>query len=206
MRIISGALKGRKLARPKGPGVRPTTDRVREALFQILESSYGVEWQGSSVLDLFAGSGALGIEALSRGADHAVFVEQHRQAAALAARNIEQCGLIGRAELLKTDVFRLLKSGKAFQAPYRPFSVIFADPPYGKGISSRLLDAVSQRACSLQKGALFVVEESRKTGLERRFKGGCVSLDLQERRVYGDTAIFFYTVERSLYDKQPCPE
>lgn len=196
MRIIGGKLRGRKLVCPKGKGVRPTTDRVREALFQVLESTYGVKWQGIRIMDLFAGSGALGIEALSRGAGHGIFLEHERQAFAALEKNIERCGLTSRAELLRGDVFRLLNR-KVFRKSSRPVSLIFADPPYGKGFSSRLFDALSKKGCFLREGGLVVVEERKETDPGRAFRGTCADLVLQEKRIYGDTALFFYAAAGS---------
>lgn len=196
MRIIGGKLKGRKLVCPKGKGVRPTTDRVREALFQVLESAFGVKWQGIRIMDLFAGSGALGIEAISRGAGHGIFVEHERQAFAAMEKNIERCGLTSRAELLRADCFRLLNR-KVFEKSSMPVSLIFADPPYGKGLSSRLLDVLSEKGCFLREEGFVVIEDRKETDPGKAFRGACADLVLQQKRIYGDTALFFYAAARS---------
>ena len=122
MRIVAGAAKGRRLANP-GPGTRPTSDRVREALFSSLEAT--VRLQGARVLDLFAGTGAVGLEALSRGAVQVVLVEKNRAALGVLRRNVAAVGLPG-AEVVASPVERYLAG-----APEHPFDVVFADPPYG---------------------------------------------------------------------------
>ncbi len=193
MRIIRGTLKGRKLSCPRGKLVRPTTDRVRESLFQILESAYGKSWPGVRVIDLFAGSGILGIEALSRGARSGIFVEKDRQAASILKKNIEICGLSARARLIRSNVFSVIKAG-AIRKYAGGGSVVFADPPYGKGISSRLLGMISETGFFLSERDLVIVEESSRTELVENFQGRETELELQDKRVYGDTALFFYAV------------
>ncbi|MDH3704647.1 MAG: 16S rRNA (guanine(966)-N(2))-methyltransferase RsmD [Acidimicrobiia bacterium] len=122
MRVIAGEARGRTLTAPEGRTVRPTSDRVREAVFNVLYSLGGVE--GSVVVDLFAGSGALGIEALSRGADHAVFVESDREALAAIETNLATLGLDDRAEVVARDVWSWLEQHTG------TVDLVFADPPY----------------------------------------------------------------------------
>lgn len=125
MRVISGKAKGHKIRSLKGGGLRPTADRVRESLFARL----GDRVEGARVLDLFAGSGALGIEALSRGAEHATFVENHRRAVEVIRQNLEDTKLIGNAKVVEASVRRFLaKPAKV------AFDLVFMDPPYAEGV------------------------------------------------------------------------
>src|SRR5262245_39976844 len=128
MRVVAGKLRSRPLAGPKSDAVRPTSDRLREALFNVLTHSYGDPMTGARVLDLFAGTGALGIEAISRGAAYALFVDEGIEARALLRDNIESLGLGGVTRIFRRDATRL---GPAH--PIEPFSLVFLDPPYSKG-------------------------------------------------------------------------
>lgn len=126
MRIIAGEYRGRRIRTTEGPGYRPATGKVRESLFSMLES-LGVEWGATRVADIFAGSGSLGIEALSRGGLDAVFVEKAPPAAALIRSNLEALGVErGRYSVVKADALRWLDGGRG------PFGLVFIDPPYGK--------------------------------------------------------------------------
>ena len=127
MRVVSGEARGRRLVAPAGQDTRPTTDRVRESMFNALESLEAVA--GATVLDLFAGSGALGIEALSRGAARCTFVEHDRAALAAVRANLEATGLAGRAEVVSGDAHRALTS---FSAAGRRFDLALLDPPYAR--------------------------------------------------------------------------
>jgi len=151
MRIISGQWRGRPLDAPPGQGTRPTADRVRETLFSMLASRLGT-FEGLRVADLFAGSGALGLEALSRGAAFAAFVETDSAASRVIRGNIERLGAGERARVL---------GGSALPLPTsEPFDLIFADPPYAEGSGSAAVDAV-QRAGWLAAGGWMSVETSR---------------------------------------------
>ncbi len=154
MRVVGGHLRGRRIVAPSGSATRPTSDRVREALFSIVESRFG-PLDGSSVLDLFAGSGALGIEALSRGASWATFVDSDAAAAAAIAANIKALGLDGRAAVVRRDALRL----DAARLPGRPFALLLADPPY-RIEPHEVLDALERLAVSgcLVPGAPVVYE------------------------------------------------
>lgn len=168
MRVAGGDLRGRRLHVPRGRGVRPTTERVREAVFSILA---GVE--GARVLDLFCGSGALGIEALSRGAAHATLVDTRPGA---AQRNAEELGLKESAEVVRSEALRFLRTAEA-----GAFDVIFCDPPYR--LAARLaedLDPLISR--SIAEGGRVIVESSPDAPLE-------LSLPLRLQRAYGDTLI-----------------
>ncbi len=176
--------------------VRPTTDRVKESLFQILETSFGVDWRKRQVVDLFAGSGTLGMEALSRGARSAIFVERERQPAQALKENLNRCEVASRARLIRKDVFRVLKTGSLFRSGQKVDLswLVFADPPYGRGLSSRLLQMISETGGGLGEDDMVVVEESSKEDLAAAFHGAALGLELKDRRVYGDTAIFFYAI------------
>jgi 16S rRNA (guanine966-N2)-methyltransferase len=176
MRIVGGKLRSRPLAGPKSDAVRPTTDRLREALFNILTHSYGDPITGARVLDLFAGTGALGIEAISRGAAYALFVDEGVEARALLRDNVEALGLGGVTRIFRRDATRL---GPAH--PLEPFSLAFLDPPYGKGLAEKAL--VSGREGGWFKPeALVVVEEAADAG----FKAP-EGFTEEERRRYDDT-------------------
>jgi 16S rRNA (guanine966-N2)-methyltransferase len=182
MRVVGGRLRSRPIAGPKGAGkannLRPTADALRESLFNILAHAYGDPVDGARVLDLFAGTGALGIEAISRGAAYALFVDDGVEARALLRDNVETLGLGGLTRIFRRDATRL---GPAH--PLEPFSLAFLDPPYGKGLAEKAL--VSARDGGwLVSQALLVVEEAA----EARFAapGGFSEL---ERRAYDDTEL-----------------
>jgi 16S rRNA (guanine966-N2)-methyltransferase len=178
MRIVGGRLRGRALAAPKSQAVRPTADRLREALFNILAHAYGDPVTGARVLDLFAGTGALGFEALSRGAQFALFVDDGAEARALLRENVAVLGLGGVTRIFRRDATRL---GAAH--PLEPFGLVFLDPPYGQGLADKAL--ASARAGGWLAGdALIVVEEAAKAGFAA--PDGFAEL---ERRVYDDTAL-----------------
>ena len=134
MRIVGGRWGGRTLQGPKRDGIRPTSDRLREALFNILAHAYGDPVSGARVLDLFAGSGALGLEALSRGAAFVLFVDDGAEARALIRQNVETLGAAGVTRIFRRDATRL---GDVH--PNEPFSLVFLDPPYGKGLAEKAL-------------------------------------------------------------------
>src|SRR5262249_19841680 len=154
MRVVGGKLRSRPLAGPKTDAIRPTADRLREALFNILTHSYGDPVAGARVLDLFAGTGALGIESISRGAAYALFVDEGVEARALLRDNIEALGLGGVTRIFRRDATRL---GQAH--PLEPFSLVFLDPPYRKGLAEKALMS-AQAGGWLNRGALIVVEEA----------------------------------------------
>jgi len=134
MRVVGGRLRGRALKGPQSQTIRPTADRLRESLFNILIHAYGDPIEGARVLDLFAGTGALGIEALSRGAAFALFVDDGVEARALLRGNVEALGLGGTTKVFRRDATQL---GPAH--PVEPFSLVFTDPPYGKGLAEKAL-------------------------------------------------------------------
>jgi 16S rRNA (guanine966-N2)-methyltransferase len=180
MRVVGGRLRSRPIAGPKSDSVRPTSDRLREALFNILTHSYGDPVAGARVLDLFAGTGALGIEAISRGADYALFVDEGVEARALLRDNVESLGLGGVTRIFRRDASRL---GPAH--PLDPFSLVFLDPPYGKGLAEKSLISARDGGW-LMPEALLVVEEAADAG----FKAPDGFAELERRR-YDDTEFTF---------------
>ena len=129
MRIVGGEFRGRPLATPRSQSIRPTTDRTREAVFNVLTHGFPEKLEGARVLDLFAGTGALGLEALSRGAAHCLFIEESAEGRGLIRTNVEAFGLQGRTKIFRRDATGLGDAGTI-----APFGLVFADPPYGKGL------------------------------------------------------------------------
>ncbi|MCZ7641776.1 MAG: 16S rRNA (guanine(966)-N(2))-methyltransferase RsmD [Pseudorhodoplanes sp.] len=179
MRIVGGRWRGRTLAGPKSQSLRPTADRPRETLFNILMHAYGDPVTGARVLDLFAGTGALGLEALSRGASFALFVDDGAEARAIIRENVERLGAGGASRIFRRDAARL---GDAH--PLEPFSLVFCDPPYGKGLAEKAL-ASARAGGWLTDDALIVVEET--TGAFAAPEG----FSEIERRAYDDTEFVF---------------
>jgi len=180
MRVVGGRLRSRPIAGPKSHGLRPTADRLRETLFNILAHAYGDPVTGARVLDLFAGTGALGIEAVSRGASFALFVDDGVEARALLRANTETLGLGGVSRIFRRDATKL---GPCH--PLEPFSLVFADPPYGKGLAEKAL-ASARDGGWLKPDALVVVEEAADAG----FKAP-EGFEELERRQYDDTELVF---------------
>jgi 16S rRNA (guanine966-N2)-methyltransferase len=180
MRIVGGSLRGRALAAPKSQAIRPTADRLRESLFNILAHAYGNPIADARVLDLFAGTGALGIEALSRGAAFTLFIDDGAEARALLRENVTALGLGGTTRIFRRDATKL---GAAH--PLEPFSLIFLDPPYGQGLAEKAL--VSARDGGwFTPDALIVVEESTKANL-----AAPTAFSEVERRHYDETELIF---------------
>jgi 16S rRNA (guanine966-N2)-methyltransferase len=176
VRIVGGRLRGRALAAPKSQGIRPTADRLRESLFNILMHAYDDPISGVRVLDLFAGTGALGLEAISRGAAFALFVDDGAEARALLRQNVESLSLAAVTRIFRRDATRL---GPAH--PLEPFGLAFLDPPYGKGLAEKAL-ASARDGGWLTGDALIVVEEATDAG----FKAP-EGFNEIERRRYDDT-------------------
>ena len=179
MRVVGGKLRGRALVTPKDSDVRPTSDRVREAVFNILE--HGIEdfeIKGANVLDLFAGTGALGIEALSRGAAQGVFVDNVAASRALIQENIQALGLGGIATIFRRGAMDL---GAAYRK--LSFQLVFADPPYGKGLGEQAIAAAIASGW-LADGAVIVIEESAEA--EVMLPEACEEID---QRRYGNTQV-----------------
>jgi len=176
LRIIAGSLKGRTIDTPSWDGLRPTSDRLRETLFNVLAPVI----RGARFLDGFAGTGAVGIEAISRGAAHVTFVEQDRRAAALVEANLKRCGVNDRYAIIRADFRRAVeRSGES------PFDIIFLDPPYG---AATLAAALESAAPLVGPATLLVVEHARRDEAPAAVQG------LQRTRALtsGDSALGFY--------------
>ncbi len=179
MRIISGEMRGFKLRAPKGTDTRPTSDRVKESLFSIL----GYIESTSKVLDLFAGSGNVGLEFLSRGAEEAYFIDSSAESVSVIKENIKKCRVEDCTYVYKNDV---LKSIDILSRKRKKFDYIFLDPPYKRGIAEEVLEKISE-ADILNEGALVIVEH--EDGLEfEEYKG----LENIDSRKYGSTGITFF--------------
>ena len=182
MRVVAGRLKGRAILAPPSRAIRPTSDRLRETLFDIIAHRHAGRLDGARVLDLFAGSGALGIEALSRGASFVLFVDNGSEARALLRGNVEALALGGVTRIWRADAAKL---GKAPSAP--PFDLAFLDPPYDQNLAPPALAGLVAGGW-LSPDALVVVEESAKAPLAA--PPGLLTLD---ERVYGDTKLVFFS-------------
>ncbi|MBO6900171.1 MAG: 16S rRNA (guanine(966)-N(2))-methyltransferase RsmD [Rhizobiaceae bacterium] len=180
MRVVGGRLRGRTLVTPSSPAIRPTSDRTREAVFNILAHARQGGLNGLRVLDLFAGTGAQGIEALSRGASACLFVEEAAEARGIIRDNIEAFGLTGVAKIFRRDATSLGDVGTIM-----PFDLVFADPPYGKGLGEKALTAALDGGW-LKAGARVVLEEA--SGASFALPAGFA---LADEREYGDTVIRF---------------
>lgn len=190
MRVIAGSARGRKLFSPPGgkkcQSIRPTADRVKEAIFSIL----GPKTAGATVLDLYAGTGALGIEALSRGAAAGLFIDSNRPALETIARNLELCNFTDQAHIMQKD----LRQGLAFlnhqQLLPAPSTLVLVDPPYRRDLALFTLEALGTLNC-LAKDCIIVVEEDKKTPLP----SATSFFTRYDTRTYGDTGIFFYRMD-----------
>jgi len=180
LRVISGFAKGRHLKTPRGKWVRPTSDRVKESLFNILASKI----PASVFLDLFAGSGSIGIEALSRGCTKAIFVDINPRAILFIKDNLSSLGFTGKARIFKLDV---LKALDLFKKQNLKFDIVFMDPPYFKKYEVKALEKTNESGL-LKKGGTVVIESSKKTILPSRVG----DFFLYRRTEYGDTALNFY--------------
>ena len=180
MRVVGGRLRGRNLASPSSHDIRPTADRLRESVFNILLHAYGDPVTGARVLDLFAGTGALGIEAISRGAGFALFVDNGAEARALLRNNVEALALGGVTKVFRRDATNL---GPAH--PVEPFSLAFLDPPYGRGLVETALLSLRDGGW-LTPDALVVVEEATAAGFAAPH-----GFEELERRAYDDTEFVF---------------
>jgi 16S rRNA (guanine966-N2)-methyltransferase len=186
MRVIAGEAKGRRLKAPKGRELRPTGDRVKEALFNILPH----DLSGRKVLDLFAGTGNLSIEALSRGAEEAVLVDISRDAVQVIEENVRGLGLTERARVLTAPVF---KSVRMLSRGEERFDLIFLDPPYDKELVGETLKAIAAEGLLAESGVV-VAEHSVREKVQERYG----ALALSDQRRYGDTMLSFFG-----YSKEP---
>lgn len=189
LRIIAGRFKGRRIVSPKGVSVRPTADRVKEALFQMID----IPLEGASVLDLCAGSGNLGLEALSRGASSCCFVDRSAHCCRAIRKNCERLGLRGGVDARRLDCIRAIR---LFHGSGERFSLVLADPPYWKSknrqsVSKKVLCALDSYA-SFTLPALVVLEHSK----EDLIPAGLTRLTLHKQRKYGETMLSFFAVKK----------
>ncbi|QJW44378.1 16S rRNA (guanine(966)-N(2))-methyltransferase RsmD [bacterium BFN5] len=190
MRIITGSAKGTKLKAPRGLDTRPTTDRVKESIFNILGNAV----YEAMVLDLFAGTGSLGLEALSRGAQRAVFVDQNTSSIHVIKENVDHTKMSDKAEILKSDV---LKTIEKFTKTKDLFDIVFCDPPYNKGYINKVLQLIDQGAIVAEQ-AILVLEHSRHEQLANQWD----NLVLKRSERYGETIVSFL-IYNSQQTKKP---
>jgi 16S rRNA (guanine966-N2)-methyltransferase len=179
MRIIAGRAKGKRLHSPRGRGIRPTADRVKESIFNIL----GEQWEGIRVLDLFAGTGSLGLEAVSRGAEEVVFIEKSRSALDLLKKNIFLCGFDSNAVVLPMSVphgLTLMGQRRQF------FHLIFADPPYDRGWVERTIGQILIHRVLTEDGLVVIEHGPNESPAQRHGK-----LAILRQKTYGETTITF---------------
>ena len=182
MRIVAGKFKGREILGPTSIATRPTSDRVRESLFNILAHGIeGFELEDARVMDLFAGTGALGLEALSRGAKFCQFVEESAEARGIIRKNADAFGAIGQCKIWKRDATDL---GNC--APQSPFALVFVDPPYGQGLGEKALRSLVGGEW-VAVGGVVVLEEG-----EAVVVGNVAGLTLMDTRVYGAACVRIY--------------
>ena len=179
MRVISGKLRGKRLFSVKGLSLRPTSDRVREAIFDILQGQIAER----KVLDLFAGTGALGIEALSRGASSAVFVENSPKSLSALQRNLAECRLQEFSSILNKEV---MDGIRFLEGQGSIFDLIFLDPPYGKGLTRKTLEALAQSPVVTPETQM-VAEHSPDENLDKM-----PYLEMTDQRKYGGTGVSFF--------------
>ncbi len=180
MRIISGSLKGRQLIAFKAPHIRPTTDRVKESLFNILMGHI----EGARILDLFSGTGALALECISRGARHVDLVESHKVSLRIIRENLALCRVESGFKLNSMDVFKYLESYQG-----EPYDVILVDPPFTRSWAHRLLGEIGSRAHLLSENSQLVIEASSKEQVDESYPG-LLRLD---QRGFGDKNLHFFT-------------
>lgn len=189
MRVVAGRLSGRTIRTPATDAVRPTYDRVRESVFAIVEP----ELEDAVVLDLFAGSGSLGIESLSRGARSATFVEKDPGVLRVTRENVESLGLTEQCRLVRGDAMVLLTSA----VPGGPFDVVFVDPPYESGLAAEALESLSLSG-HLSEGAVVVVEHSAGDELDDTV--GRLTRIRSKR--YGSTTVDFYETRATVTGRE----
>jgi 16S rRNA (guanine(966)-N(2))-methyltransferase RsmD len=191
MRIIAGTLKGRRLEAPTWDGLRPTSDKLRETLFNVLAPRI----QGARVVDAFAGTGALGLEAISRGASFAAFIEQDRRAQALIARNLAACGVSDGYAMIPASIARgveMLRADPAFE----PFDIILLDPPYDSQpvtiAAAEPVETLMRLSALLAPGGIMVLEHAKR----RPAPEAAGPLALTRRMIAGDSALAYYAWRR----------
>jgi len=183
MRIVGGSLKGRPLQSPKGMATRPTTDRTRESLFNIL--THKIDFEACRTLDLFAGTGALGFEAISRGSEYCVFIEEASNARGSIRENVEALQLSGITKIFRRDATRLGNIGTL-----KPFDLVFADPPYRKSYGEKAAKSLREGDW-LKPDAIFILEEATDA-----FPEALKGYELDDKRTYGETTIGFFSLRK----------
>lgn len=186
MRIVGGKYRGRSIASPKTDKIRPTKDRTRESLFNILEHSYSDLLEDGRMLELFAGTGAVGIEALSRGCEFVLFVEQSIEGRGLLRQNTDNLSLHGCTKIFKRDATKLGPLSK-----FEQFTILFADPPYGLGLGEKAILSAVDNGWMIDQ-ALVILEE--RSDVEPVLDARFTQLD---KRPFGDTNIWFYSFSAS---------
>lgn len=182
LRIVGGKFRGRDILGPTTGDTRPTSDRVRESIFNILAHGIADFTLGDArVMDVFAGTGALGLEAISRGAKFCLFVEESAEARGIIRKNTDACGVIGQCKIWRRDATDLGPS-----APQSPFTLVFADPPYNKSLGEKAMVSLVQGGW-LAAGAIVVLEENVKAVV-----ADVAGLTLIDERAYGDTQVRIY--------------
>ncbi len=182
IRVIGGKAKGRKLQLVPGESTRPITDRVKESLFNII----GADIQGATMLDLFAGTGSVGIEALSRGAAYVRFIDLNRRAVKTVQANLQLTGLAASADVVRGDAFRLLQS-----PPDRPFDYVYVAPPQYQGMWAKALHLLDQHTGWLQEDAWAIVQIHPREYVPKSLQN---LIEFDQRR-YGSTLLVFYTLK-----------
>lgn len=179
MRVISGIYRGRKITGPKGEQFRPTLDRVKESIFNVLSADV----MNSGVLDLFCGSGSLGIEALSRGARHATFVDKDKQVLSIARANVESLGIGQMSSFVLMDAFKYCENSAGFF-----HDIVFADPPYDKMYGCQLCECFLKYSI-LKKSGIFILERYKKDSPIM------IGFKLVKKLTFGQTEVDFYIKE-----------
>ncbi|MFC1858049.1 16S rRNA (guanine(966)-N(2))-methyltransferase RsmD [Thermodesulfobacteriota bacterium] len=179
LRVIGGGLKKKKLRSVPGTAVRPTADRLRESIFNII----GASVSGAVVLDLFAGTGALGIEALSRGADFAVFIDNYRKSLKVIAENIHTCLLQEKTKLIKWNATKNLYCLQAF---HHAINIVFIDPPYNQNFIKPVLSHLQECRCLAEEAAIIIEHSALET-----LPDNCPAFALMDQRRYGKTLVSY---------------
>lgn len=184
MRVTGGLLRGRSLYSSRSRHIRSTLDSVRESIFSMI----GQDLSRLRIIDLFAGSGILGIEALSRGAQYAAFVDNNKESLALTAKNLQACGLESKACMIRRDLSKGIPLGHPCLSPF--FDLVFMDPPYQKGLITGLLKQLSESRIMAPSSILIAETSSREKECE-----GCEMIRIANSKIYGDTRITIYDYE-----------
>lgn len=182
MRIISGKFGGRRLIEFSADHIRPTTDRVKESIFNKMGGSL----EGLRVLDLFSGTGSLGLEAISRGASKVVFVDSHVRSVAILKKNLQALDNPKEAQVLHLDVFKFIS-----KRPFESFELILIDPPFTKKLANECMRSLSQQRGLIAENGWIVIESGQGEDLDKKYEG----LELFDQRDFGDKVVSFFVKE-----------